>query len=56
MTAERGKRAAYMLEYKFEAVRLVQGGQACTVTAKVLGIPTWRISPRLLHEECRRFF
>jgi transposase-like protein len=39
MTAERGKRAAYTLEYKLEAVRLVQGGQACTVTAKVLGIP-----------------
>ncbi len=39
MTTERGKRAAYTLEYKLEAVRLVQGGQACTVTAKVLGIP-----------------
>lgn len=39
MTAEKGKRAAYTLEYKLEAVRLVQGGQACTVTAKVLGIP-----------------
>ena len=39
MTAERGKRAAYTLGYKLEAVRLVQGGQACSVTAKVLGIP-----------------
>jgi len=39
MTAEKGKRAAYTLEYKLEAVQLVQGGQACTVTAKVLGIP-----------------
>ena len=39
MTAEKGKRAAYTLEYKLEAVRLVRGGQACTVTAKVLGIP-----------------
>ena len=39
MTAEKGKRAAYTLEYKLEAVRLVQGGQACAVTAKVLGIP-----------------
>jgi transposase-like protein len=39
MTAEKGKRAAYTLEYKLEAVRLVQAGQACTVTAKVLGIP-----------------
>ncbi len=27
MTAEKGKRAAYTLEYKLEAVRLVQGGQ-----------------------------
>ena len=32
---EKGKRAAYMLEYKLEAGRLVQGGQACAVTAKV---------------------
>ena len=39
MTIEKGKRAAYTLEYKLEAVRLVQGGQACAVTAKVLGIP-----------------
>jgi transposase-like protein len=39
MTTERGKRAAYTLEYKLESVRLVQGGQSCTVTAKVLGIP-----------------
>jgi hypothetical protein len=27
MTAEKGKRAAYTLEYKLEIVRLVQGGQ-----------------------------
>ncbi len=39
MTTGKGKRAAYTLEYKLEAVRLVQGGQACAVTAKVLGIP-----------------
>ena len=39
MTAEKGKRAAYTLEYKLEAVRLVQGGQGCAVTAKVLDIP-----------------
>jgi transposase len=39
MTAEKSKRAAYTLEYKLEAVRLVQGGQACSITAKVLGIP-----------------
>ena len=28
MTREKGKRAAYTLEFKIEAVRLVQGGQA----------------------------
>ena len=39
MIAEKGKGAAYALEYKLEAVRLVQGGQACALTAKVLGIP-----------------
>ena len=39
MMNEKGKRAAYTLEYKLEAVRLIQGGQACAVTAKVLGIP-----------------
>jgi transposase len=39
MTAEKSKRAACTLEFKLEAVRLVQGGQACSVTAKVLGIP-----------------
>jgi transposase len=39
MTRERGKRAAYTLEFKMEAVRLVQGGQAKAVTAKILGIP-----------------
>jgi len=39
MMNEKGKRAAYTLEYKLEAVRIVQGGQACAVTAKVLGIP-----------------
>jgi len=35
----RGKRAAYTLEFKLEAVRLVRGGQAKAVTAKILGIP-----------------
>jgi transposase-like protein len=40
MTAEKGKRAAYTLaSYKLEGVRLVQGDQACTATAKILGIP-----------------
>jgi transposase-like protein len=32
-------RGKYTLEYKLEAVRLVKGGQAAAVTAKVLGIP-----------------
>jgi transposase-like protein len=39
MIAEKGKRAAYTLEYKLEAARLVRGGQSSAVTAKVLGIP-----------------
>ena len=39
MIAENGKRASYTLEFKLEAVRLIQCGQACSVTAKVLGIP-----------------
>jgi transposase-like protein len=33
-------RGKYTLEYKLEAVRLVKGGQAASVTAKVLGIPS----------------
>ncbi len=32
-------RGRYTLEFKLEAVRLVKGGQAASVTAKVLGIP-----------------
>lgn len=39
MMTEKGKRAAYTLELKLEAVRLVQGGQAKAVTARVLGVP-----------------
>jgi len=35
----KGKRAAYTLEFKMEAVRLVKSGQALGVTATVLGIP-----------------
>jgi len=35
--AVRGK---YTLEFKMEAVRLVKGGQAVPVTAKILGVPT----------------
>ena len=43
MRGEKGKRTAYTLEFKREAVRLVRGGQANAVTAKVLGVPiaTW---------------
>lgn len=32
-------RGKYTLEFKLEAVRLVKGGQAAAVTAKMLGIP-----------------
>jgi transposase len=32
-------RGKYTLEFKMETVRLVEGGQASAVTAKVLGIP-----------------
>jgi len=39
MKKEKVIRASYTLEYKLEAVRLVQGGQACAVTAKILVIP-----------------
>ena len=39
MMKEKEKRAAYTQEYKREAVRLVRGGRAKSVTAKVLGIP-----------------
>ena len=37
--SETKKRAKYTLEHKMEAVRLVKGGQAVSVTAKILGIP-----------------
>jgi transposase-like protein len=33
-------RGKYTLQYKMEAVRLVKGGQAVPVTAKILGVPT----------------
>ena len=36
---EKATRSAYTREYKLDAVRLVTGGQAKSVTAKVLGIP-----------------
>lgn len=32
MMTEKGKRVAYTLEFKLEAVRLVQGGQAKAAT------------------------
>ena len=40
MKAEKVKRASYTLEYKSEALRLIQGGQSCAATAKVLGMPS----------------
>jgi len=33
-------RGKYTLEFKMEAVRLVNSGQAVSVTAKILGVPT----------------
>lgn len=33
-------RGKYTLEFKMEAVRLVKGGQAVPVTAKILGVPS----------------
>ena len=33
-------RGQYTLEFKMEAVRLVKGGQAAPVTAKILGVPS----------------
>lgn len=35
-------RGKYTLEYKLEAAHLVKGGQAASITAKVLGIPRVR--------------
>ena len=37
--SETKRRARYTLEFKLEAVRLVNGGQVAAVTAKILGIP-----------------
>jgi transposase-like protein len=34
-----GVRGKYTLEFKMEAVRLVEGGQSVPVTAKILGMP-----------------
>jgi len=39
MAKQKGSRAAYTLEYKQEAVRLVKGGQSKADTAKILGLP-----------------
>jgi transposase-like protein len=33
-------RGKYTLEFKMEAVRVVKGGQAVPVTAKILGVPS----------------
>jgi transposase len=38
MMTEKGSRAAYTLEFKLEATRLLHGGQAKVVTAKILGV------------------
>lgn len=40
MKAERVRRALYTLEYKLEAVRLVQDDQSCAATAKFLEMPS----------------
>ena len=32
-------RGKYPLEFKLEAVRLIKGGQAVPVTARILGVP-----------------
>ena len=37
-------RARYTLEFKLEAVRLVNGGQEASVTARVLGVPKQTLS------------
>jgi transposase len=44
--SELKRRARYTLEYKLEAVRLVKGGQASAVTAKILGIPKQTLENR----------
>jgi transposase len=42
--SQKQTRDKYTLEFKLEAVRLVKGGQAAAVTAKVLGIPKASLS------------
>jgi transposase len=37
------RRAKYTLEFKPEAVRLIKGRQAASVTATILGIPKARL-------------
>ena len=37
-------RARYTLEFKLEAVRLVNGGQEASVTARILGVPKQSLS------------
>jgi transposase-like protein len=41
---EKQTRARYTLEFKLEAVRLVNDGQSVGVTAKVLGVPKATLS------------
>ena len=50
--SETRKRAKYTLEFKMEAVRLVKGGQACSVTAKILGIPKASLEKLVQHPFC----
>ncbi len=43
----------YTLEFKLEAVRLVKGGQAVPVTAKILGVPTQTLERDILKKPRR---
>ena len=51
MVKGKSKRAAYTLEFKREAVRLVEGGQGKAVTAKVLGVPAQTLDNWLRHAQ-----
>jgi transposase-like protein len=49
-------RGAYTLEFKLEAIRLVESGQTVTDAAKILGIPNHTldyVSPRVFEQRCR---
>jgi len=51
MTKQKGSRAAYTLEYKQEAVRLVKGGQTKADTARILGLPVQSLDNWVRQEE-----